>query len=87
LRSSRPTRAISTGRTELDLRFGKVLKAGRTRSIVSFDLYNTLNTDKPISVNKVYNSWLAPTAILNPRLAKNQRAVRLLTHCAPGEQS
>jgi hypothetical protein len=29
-----------------------------------------LNTDKAISVNNAYNSWLAPTSILNPRLAK-----------------
>jgi hypothetical protein len=57
-------------RNELDLRFGKVFKAGRARSIVSLDLYNALNTDKPITVNQAYASWLAPTAILNPRVAK-----------------
>ena len=57
-------------RNELDLRFGKVFKAGRSRSIVSLDLYNTLNTDKPVTVNQSYASWLAPTEILNPRVAK-----------------
>jgi len=57
-------------RNELDLRFGKVLKAGRSRSIVSLDLYNTLNTDRPVTVNQSYASWLAPTEILNPRVAK-----------------
>ena len=57
-------------RNELDLRFGKVFKAGRSRSIVSLDLYNTLNTDRPVTVNQSYASWLAPTEILNPRVAK-----------------
>jgi hypothetical protein len=57
-------------RNELDLRVGKVLKAGRSRSIVSLDIYNALNTDKPITVNQSYASWLAPTEILNPRVAK-----------------
>ena len=57
-------------RNELDLRFGKVLKAGRSRSIVSIDLYNTLNTAVPVTINQAYASWLAPTEILNPRLVK-----------------
>ena len=57
-------------RNELDLRFGKVLKAGRSRSIVSLDLYNTLNTAVPVTINQAYASWLAPTEILNPRLVK-----------------
>jgi len=64
-------------RNELDLRFGKVLKTGRLRSIISLDLYNTLNTNTPITVNSGFSlsptgtvSWQAPTEILNPRLAK-----------------
>lgn len=57
-------------RNELDLRFGKVLKSGRARSVVSLDIYNTLNTDKAVTVNQAYASWLAPTEILNPRVAK-----------------
>ncbi len=57
-------------RNEIDFRFGKVFKAGRSRSVVSLDVYNALNTDKPISINNSYGSWLAPTEILNPRVAK-----------------
>jgi hypothetical protein len=57
-------------RNELDLRFGKVLRAGRARYIVSLDLYNMLNIDTPITVNSSFAVWQAPTEILNPRLAK-----------------
>ena len=65
-----PNSLYLSRRNELDLRFGKVLKAGRSRSIVSLDFYNTLNTAVPVTVNQSYASWLAPTEILNPRLAK-----------------
>ncbi len=57
-------------RNELDLRFGKVLRVQKSRAVVSLDVYNALNTDKPITVNNAYASWLAPTEILNPRVAK-----------------
>ena len=57
--------------------FGKVLKMGKLRSVISLDLYNTLNTNTPITANSSFSlstagtvSWLAPTEILNPRLAK-----------------
>jgi hypothetical protein len=57
-------------RNELDMRFGKVLRAGHSRSVVSIDLFNVLNTDVPVSVNQSYGTWLTPTEILNPRLVK-----------------
>jgi len=57
-------------RNELDMRFGKVLKAGRSRSVISIDVFNLLNTDVPVSVNQSYGSWLVPTEILNPRVVK-----------------
>jgi hypothetical protein len=57
-------------RNELDLRVGKILKYGRNRAVVSLDLYNALNSNAVLSVNQTYASWLAPTSILNPRLAK-----------------
>jgi len=57
-------------RNELDLRFGKILRMGRSRAIVSVDLYNALNSNATINVNQAFASYLAPTEILNPRVAK-----------------
>jgi hypothetical protein len=57
-------------RNELDLRFGKILRAGKSRSIVSLDIYNALNTDALINVNQNFAAWMRPTEILNARLAK-----------------
>ena len=54
----------------MDLRFGKLLRAGKSRTVVSLDLYNILNTNVPVNANQAYASWLAPTEILNPRVAK-----------------
>ncbi|MBI4265191.1 MAG: TonB-dependent receptor [Acidobacteria bacterium] len=57
-------------RNELDIRFGKVLRAGRARSVVSVDLYNALNTDAVLTANQSFARWLAPLSILNARLVK-----------------
>jgi hypothetical protein len=58
------------GRNELDLRFGKIVRVGRARSVVSVDVFNALNSDALISVNQAFASWLRPTEILNPRMVK-----------------
>ena len=57
-------------RNELDMRFGKVVRAGHSRSTFSVDLFNLLNADSQITVNQSYGSWLTPTEILNARLVK-----------------
>ncbi|MBI4265782.1 MAG: TonB-dependent receptor [Acidobacteria bacterium] len=57
-------------RNELDLRFGKVLRYGRTRSVVSVDVFNTLNSDAVLSVNQSLAAWMRPQSILNARLVK-----------------
>jgi hypothetical protein len=57
-------------RNELDLRFGKVLRVGRHRSIVSVDLFNATNSNAVLTANQNFGAWLAPTAILNPRVVK-----------------
>ena len=64
------TSTLLERRHELDIRFGKVLRAGRTRSVVSVDIYNALNSDAPLTANQTYTVWLAPTEILNARMAK-----------------
>ena len=58
-------------RNELDLRFGKVFRMPRNiRAIVSMDLYNALNSDAVTDVNQAFATYLVPTQILNPRVAK-----------------
>jgi len=57
----------------LDVRFGKVLKFGRTRSVISLDVYNTLNSSAVLTYNSTYvpnGSWLQPQTILTPRFFK-----------------
>jgi hypothetical protein len=57
-------------RHELDLRFGKILRYGGSRAVVSVDVYNALNSNAQLSVNQAYASWMRPTSILNARVAK-----------------
>ena len=63
---------------EVDMRFAKILKFGRTRTNVGIDLYNILNSAAILSYNQNYNttvltgpgSWLQPTSVLQPRFIK-----------------
>jgi hypothetical protein len=57
-------------RNELDMRFGKVLRAGRSRSIVSVDVFNLLNIDTVVNANQNFAVWQRPTQILNGRTVK-----------------
>jgi hypothetical protein len=57
-------------RNELDMRFGKVLRFGRSRSIVSVDVFNMLNSNALLTVNENFASWMAPQSVLNARLVK-----------------
>jgi hypothetical protein len=57
-------------RNELDMRFGKLLRAGRTRTVVSVDVYNMLNIDAVVNANQNFGAWLRPTQILNARVIK-----------------
>jgi hypothetical protein len=54
----------------LDLRIGKILRFGRTRTTVSLDLYNALNSSAVLGLSNAYGTWLRPQSILNPRFAK-----------------
>jgi hypothetical protein len=66
-------------RNELDLRVGKLLRAGRHRALVSIDFFNALNSDAVVNVNQASNltatgnalaSYWRPTEILNARTMK-----------------
>jgi hypothetical protein len=55
---------------QLDLRFGKILRVGRTRVNASIDLYNALNANPVVRLNNAYATWQRPQEILNHRFAK-----------------
>ena len=55
---------------QLDLRFAKLLKFGRTRTSINFDLYNILNANPVTSQNNNYAAWQVPLSILDARLFK-----------------
>jgi len=55
---------------QIDARFGKVIRMGRTRAVASLDLFNVLNSDTISSASAVYTTWLAPAAVVAPRLMK-----------------
>ena len=51
----RPARSTATAINQLDLRFTKVLKYGRTRTKISLDMYNALNSAPILTYNQTYN--------------------------------
>ncbi len=64
---------------QLDLRLSKLLRFGRTRTMINFDFYNVMNANSVLSENFAYSSvtpgpgvsgWRSPTSILLPRLFK-----------------
>jgi hypothetical protein len=58
---------------ELDLRVAKILRFGRTRTNVGFDIYNVLNSSAVLTYNQTFipgGSWLTPLTVLTPRFVK-----------------
>jgi hypothetical protein len=56
---------------QLDLRLGKILKfGGSNRMNLSLDLYNVFNAGTITNASFSYTTWLAPSAVIAPRLAK-----------------
>jgi hypothetical protein len=66
----KPNERYTDRRNELDMRIGKVLRFSKTRTVVSIDLYNALNSSPMIIQNQAYASYLRPVEILNARLIK-----------------
>lgn len=58
----------------VDVRFAKILRFGRTRSNIGIDLYNLFNANTPTSYSQAFGfdgaTWLRPTGILNPRFVR-----------------
>ena len=55
---------------QVDLRVGKILKFGQTRTAVNLDLFNAFNQSTVLTVNNNYASWLQPLSIVSARLVK-----------------
>ena len=53
-------------------RVAKILRFGRTRTMVGVDIYNATNANPTVSLNNTFGgtTWLTPTSILNARFAK-----------------
>jgi hypothetical protein len=67
-------------RTQLDMRFAKILRFGRTRTDVGVDINNVTNSNYALGWNNtfIYNTdnaprpsgWGTPTSIVNPRFVR-----------------
>src|SRR5262245_37210623 len=67
-------------RTQVDMRFAKIVRFGRTRTDVGVDLFNLLNTNYATGFNTTYiynldnaqraGGWGTPTSIYNPRFVR-----------------
>ena len=67
-------------RTQIDMRFAKVVRFGRTRTDIGVDLNNLLNTNYATGFNTTYiyntdnaprpSGWGTPTSIYNPRFVR-----------------
>src|SRR6185295_19605012 len=67
-------------RTQVDMRFAKVFRFGRTRSDIGIDLFNLFNTNYATGYNTTYifstdntprpAGWGTPSSIYAPRFAR-----------------
>jgi len=54
---------------QLDLRIGKILRFGRTRTALNVDIVNALNSNDNLAYSSTFSSsWPAPTQVLTARL-------------------
>ena len=55
---------------QVDMRVGKILHVGRTKTVVNLDVYNLFNANTVLTLNNAYATWQRPTSILLARFAK-----------------
>ena len=56
---------------QLDIRVAKILRQGRSRTMVALDIYNALNSSAGLTYNNAFvpgAPWPRPNTILTPRL-------------------
>ena len=63
-------------RTQLDMRFAKIFRVGRSRYDIGVDLYNILNSNATTGYEDTYQyttngaTWLMPESIMAPRIGR-----------------
>ena len=67
-------------RTQIDMRFAKIVRFGRTRTDIGIDVNNLTNTNYATGYNTIYSytqdtsprpaGWATPTSIYNPRFVR-----------------
>jgi hypothetical protein len=62
---------------QVDLRFGKNLRFGRTRSLIALDVYNLLNSNAGLTYQQGFafnaagqTAWMNPSTLLMPRFMR-----------------
>jgi hypothetical protein len=60
---------------QLDLRFSKIFKIGKSTLDANFDIYNSFNSDAVLTENATYSgasggAWLLPTSVIQGRIIK-----------------
>jgi hypothetical protein len=59
---------------QIDMRFAKILRFGRTRTTVGLDVYNLVNSNAVLTYNQTFSptttTWLRPNSTLQPRFVK-----------------
>ena len=72
---------------EIDFRIAKVLRFGRTRTNVGFDIYNVLNANPVLTYNSAFipngGNWLVPTSVLQSRFVKFSASIDFSPARAP----
>lgn len=60
--------------TQIDMRFAKILRFGRTRTTVGVDVYNIANSAAVLTYNQTFvpttDTWLRPNSVLQSRFMK-----------------
>jgi len=55
---------------QVDMRVGKILRFGQTKTSLNLDIYNLFNVNTVLTVNNAFATWQRPTSILLARFAK-----------------
>jgi hypothetical protein len=64
------TPLLSERLNQLDLRFGKIIRYGKTRTNLSVDIFNSLNADTITTFSAAYETLWRPTNLLQSRFVK-----------------
>ena len=66
-----PETFFAPRRNSIDMRLAKIIRFGRTRTQVGFDIFNLTNNDEITTYSQTFNpdatTWLTPTGITPAR--------------------